>query len=149
MAMFPEFDFDLEEEEALEIEEEITSTVIGRTPVFDFDKGCYVIKDGKIVECTQEEAIRQWVGFLIKTPAEKYEVYADSEFGTYIHNLIGWKDSSYVASEILRELEEKCVDNRAIAGIDNFTYVKENGLLHIEFAIITKNDEEVEVEVDV
>ena len=103
MAIFPEYDYEMDEE----ITEEITSesVKIGRTPLFNFDTGQYVIRDGKVVECTQEEAIRQWVGFLIKTPAERFEVYEGTEFGTYIHNLIGWKDAGFVASEIKRDLE--------------------------------------------
>ena len=95
MAIFPEYDYEMDEE----ITEEVTSesVTIGRTPLFDFETGQYVIRDGKVIECTQEEAIRQWVGFLIKTPAERFEVYEGTEFGTYIHNLIGWKDAGFVA----------------------------------------------------
>ena len=146
MAIFPEYDYEMDEEIT---EEAIPESVkIGRTPLFDFETGQYVIRDGKVVECTQEEAIRQWVGFLIKTPAERFEVYKDTEFGTYIHNLIGWKDVGFVASEIKRELEEKCIENRAISGIKNFDVTKNGGAIHINMTVIT-NEDEVEVSVDV
>ena len=146
MAIFPEYDYAMDEE----VTEEVTSesVTIGRTPLFDFETGQYVIRDGKVVECTQEEAIRQWVGFLIKTPAERFEVYKDTEFGTYIHNLIGWKDVGFVASEIKRELEENCIENRAISGIKNFDVTKNGGAIHINMTVIT-NEDEVEVSVDV
>lgn len=145
--IFPEYDYEMEEELTEELDEQSTS--IGRTPLFDFDKGRYVIKDGKVVECTQEEAIRQWVGFLIKTPADKFEVYKDTAFGTYIHNLIGWKDTGFVASEIKRELSEKCPDNRAIEKIEGFEFSKNGGVLHISFTVIKNDNEEVEVSIDV
>ena len=146
MAIFPEYDYAMDEE----VTEEVTSesVTIGRTPLFDFDTGQYVIRDGKVVECTQEEAIRQWVGFLIKTPADRFEVYEDTEFGTYIHNLIGWKDAGFVASEIKRELEEKCIENRAISGVKGFDVTKNGGAIHINMTVIT-NEDEVEVSVDV
>lgn len=146
MAIFPEYDYEMDEE----VTEEVTSesVTIGRTPLFDFDTGQYVIRDGKVVECTQEEAIRQWLGFLIKTPAERFEVYEGTEFGTYIHNLIGLKDVGFVASEIKRELEEKCIENRAISGIKNFDVTKNGGAIHINMTVIT-NEDEVEVSVDV
>ena len=146
MAIFPEYDYEMDEE----ITEEVTSesVTIGRTPLFDFETGQYVIRDGKIAECTQEEAIRQWVGFLIKTSADRFEVYEGTEFGTYIHNLIGWKDAGFVASEIKRELEEKCIENRAISSIENFDVTRSNGMIHISFTVITNKDE-VEVNVDV
>ena len=146
MAIFPEYDYAMDEE----VTEEVTSesVTIGRTPLFDFETGQYVIRDGKVVECTQEEAIRQWVGVLIKTPAERFEVYEGTEFGTYIHNLIGLKDVGFVASEIKRELEEKCIENRAISGIKNFDVTKNGGAIHINMTVITNKDE-VEVSVDV
>lgn len=145
--IFPEYDYEMDEELVEAVDEQ--STTIARTPLFDFEKGEYVIKDGKIVECTQEEAIRQWVGFLIKTPADKFEVYKDTAFGTYIHNLIGWKDAGFVASEIKRELSEKCPDNRAISKIEDFEFSRNGGVMNIKFTAIKKDNEEVEVDIDV
>ena len=54
--MFPEIDYDFEAEENQEAL--LESTTIGRTPLFNFSSGSYVIRDGKIVECSQEEAVR-------------------------------------------------------------------------------------------
>ena len=55
MAIFPEYDYEMDEE----VTEEVTSesVTIGRTPLFDFETGQYVIRDGKVIECTQEEAL--------------------------------------------------------------------------------------------
>ena len=145
--IFPEYDYEMKEELVETVEEK--SNTIARTPLFDFERGKYVITDGKVVECTQEEAIRQWVGFLIKTPANKFEVYKDTAFGTYIHNLIGWKDAGFVASEIKRELTEKCPDNRAISKIEDFEFSRNGGVMNIKFTVIKKDNEEVEVDIDV
>ena len=48
MAIFPEYDYEMDEE----VTEEVTSesVTIGRTPLFDFETGQYVIRDGKVVE---------------------------------------------------------------------------------------------------
>ena len=145
--MFPEIDYDFEEEEKQEAS--LESTTIGRTPLFDFASGSYVIRDGKVVECTQEEAVRQWVGFLVKTAAEKFRVYDGTEFGTYIENYIGYKDVGFVASEIKREVEEKALLNRAIKSIEDFEAEKEGSRLHITLTVVMQTDEEVEVETDV
>lgn len=145
--MFPEIDFDFEAEE--EQEAVLTSTTIGRTPLFDFDTGSYVIRDGKIVECTQEEAVRQWIGFLIKTAAEKFAVYEGTDFGTYIENYIGYKDVGFVSSEIKREIEEKAAMNRAIKAIENFETEKDGSRLKVSLSVILESEEEVEVETDV
>lgn len=145
--MFPEIDYDFEEEEKQETL--LESTTIGRTPLFDFSSGSYVIRDGKIVECSQEEAVRQWVGFLVKTAAEKFPVYDGTDFGTYIENYIGYKDVGFVASEIKREVEEKAILNRAIKFIEDFEAEKEGSRLHITLTVVMQTGEEVEVETDV
>lgn len=145
--MFPEIDYDFEAEEIQE--PEMLPTAIGRTPLFDFKNNRYVVKDGKVVECTQEEAVRQWVGFLVKTTAEKYRVYDGTEFGTYIENYIGYKDTAFVASEIKREIEEKVELNRAIDRIEDFDAEKDGSRMKITLTIIMVDEMEVEVETDV
>lgn len=145
--MFPEVDFDFEAEDKKETA--AISTKIGRTPLFDFTTGSYVIRDGKIVECSQEEAVRQWIGFLVKTAAEKYPVYDGTDFGTYMENYIGYKDIGFVSSEIKREVEEKAMENRAIKSIENLEAEKDGSKLKVSLTVILQNEEEVEVETDV
>ena len=145
--MFPEvnYDFETEEENLVAMQ----STKIGRTPLYDFDRGRYVVRDGKIIECTQKEAVRQWVGFLVKTAADKFDVYDGTGFGTYIENYIGHKDTAFVASEIKREVEEKALDNRAIESIEDFQFKKEGDKLTISLTVVMTDKTEVEVETSV
>ena len=147
--MFPEIDMEIEEEEDVEEEETLQSTAIGRTPLFNFSTGRYEIKDGKIVECTQKEAVRQWVGFLVKTFMGKYRVYDNTDFGTYIENYIGEKNRGFVLSEIKRELEEKAEDNRAIEEITDIEGKAKGDRMTISLTIVMTDQTEVEVEVDV
>ena len=142
--MFPEvnYDFETEEENLVAMQ----STKIGRTPLYDFDRGRYVVRDGKIIECTQKEAVRQWVGFLVKTAADKFDVYDGTDFGTYIENYIGYKDTAFVASEIKREVEEKALDNRAIESIEDFQFKKEGDKLTIALTVVMTEKTEVELE---
>ena len=136
--MFPEIDYDFEFEE--EQDTELLPTTLGRTPLFDFKTGKYVLKDGKVVECTQEQAVRQWVGFLVKTAAKKYAVYENTEFGTYIENYIGYKDSAFVASEIKREIEEGIVQNRAIDRTEDFEAEREGSRLKISLTLFLTDE---------
>ena len=147
--MFPDIDMEIEEEEDVEEEETLQSTIIGRTPLFNFSTGKYEIKDGKIIECTQKEAVRQWVGFLVKTFVGKYRVYDNTDFGTYIENYIGEKNRGFVLSEIKRELEEKAEDNRAIEEITDIEGKAKGDRMTISLTIVMTDQTEVEVEVDV
>ena len=68
--MFPEIDIEME----TDIEEETAVTEqpkLGRVPLYDFKNREYVVRDGKVVEATEDEAIRQWVAFLILTKKDK------------------------------------------------------------------------------
>lgn len=143
--MFPEFDDEYEES----TEETEESTQIGQTPLYDFEKHEYVLKDGKVVYCDQKQAVGQWVGFLAMTAAGKYRVYDDTEFGTYIENYIGYKDEGFVFSEIKREIQEKAELNRAIKYIDDFEAERTNDRLTVSMTVYLWGDEETEVTVSV
>ena len=143
--MFPEFDEDYED-----LTEELEEGAeIGLTPLYDFQKREYVLKDGKVVYCDQKQAVAQWVGFLVLTTAEKYPVYEGTEFGTYIENYIGYKDEAFVFSEIKREIQEKAVLNRAIESVDDFEMERKKDKLSISMTITLMDGEEEEVTVDV
>lgn len=142
--MFPETE--TEYEETITTSEEAT---LGLTPLYDFDKNEYVLKDGKIVYCTNEEAAAQWLGFLVKTEMDKYKVYEGTEFGTYIENYIGYKDKAFVFSEIKREIQEKAALNEAIASVDDFEMEREKDRLIISMAVTMNSGETEEVNVSV
>lgn len=150
--MFPDIDIDMEieiddEEESLKE----TPVALGRVPLYDFDKKCYVVQDGKVIEASEDESIRQWVAFLILTKKDKYAVYKDTDFGTYIENYIGWRGNNpgFVASELRREIEEGCEDHPLIKEIDNFELTFKDGLGHVSLSVVKNDGNEVEVETDV
>ena len=86
---------------------------------------------------------------MVKTAADKFDVYDGTGFGTYIENYIGYKDTAFVASEIKREVEEKALDNRAIESIEDFQFEKEGDKLTISLTIVMTDKTEVEVETSV
>ena len=106
-----------------------------------------MIRDGKLIECTQKEAVRQWVGFLVKTTAERFAVYEGTEFGTYIENYIGYKDAALLHRKLKEEkLWKKRELNRAISEIAGFLHEKDGSRLRIHLTVIMREGEEVEVE---
>lgn len=142
--MFPEYD-----EYKENIEETEESTEIGLTPLYDFRKREYVLKDGKIVYCDQKQAVAQWVGFLTLTTAGKYRVYDNTDFGTYIENYIGYKDEGFVFSEIKREIQEKAELKRAIRAIDDFEMTRVKDKITVSMVVYMNDGEETEVVIDV
>ena len=84
MSIFPESDFGTSE-----IEKE--KKVLGyKEPLFDFETGKMIIKDGKVVYGDKKKNIEQWIRLLILTQVDKFKVYQGTNFGMLdLYNLIG------------------------------------------------------------
>ncbi|MFD1957331.1 DUF2634 domain-containing protein [Paenibacillus thailandensis] len=107
--------------------------------LFDFDTKQYVLKNGRPVEATYTEAIRQWVTMLITTELDQYPVYQGTGFGLVLKNYIGRRDVPIAAinSELRRQIEEKVIMHSQIVGIDNFKVTTEGGKSVISFTVKT------------
>lgn len=148
--MFPEIYIEIETD--IEEEEAVTEQPkLGRVPLYDFKNREYVVRDGKVIEATEDEAIQQWVAFLILTKKDKFEVYKDTDFGTYIDNYIGMRGNNlgFVASEFKREIEEGCELNPFISEIKDFTMEVDGGKAIVNLTVIKKDGTELEVISDV
>lgn len=83
---------------------ETTERQIGRSFLFDFKKGQYVLIDGAVKECTATEAICQWIKLYINTEINKYRIYPKG-YGVNTNGLIGYRlPRSVIVSEIKRRV---------------------------------------------
>ena len=73
---------------------------VGRSFKFDYKTHRFVFEDGRNVEDTQIEAIKQWIELFIRTEMKKYLIYSDS-FGLDLTKLLGYRlPRAYKVSEI-------------------------------------------------
>ena len=130
--MFPET-----EDETFEIVS--SAEALGTVFLFDFNKRCYVLRDGKPVVATYEEAIKQYVTMLLITEVDKYNIYKENSFGVEVTKFIGRRDltTGVIASEVKRQLEEKLILHPEINGIQNFSVSRSSGLATISFDVVT------------
>lgn len=114
----------------------VTGT-IGRSIKFDYDKKEFVILDGKPIEPSKIDSIKQWVELYIRTEINKYAVYTDS-FGVDTRGLLGYRlPRGYQVAEIMRRINEgiltKCPDIKSVGewdfskGTFSFTVVTNTG----------------------
>lgn len=131
--MFPVYDFE---------GEDTTSIVpkMGKVFLFDFKEKRHVLKDGKPVEATYEQAIQQWVTMLLITDLDKYAVYRGTEFGMTFREFIGRRDLpvGVVVSEVKRQLEEQVTRHPEIVSVSNFAMTRDNNAALISFYVETK-----------
>nr|DAO06128.1 MAG TPA: Protein of unknown function (DUF2634) [Caudoviricetes sp.] len=128
------------------------SSKIGRSFLFDFKTGQHQITDGKVVECDQLQAIKQWLELLVRTMLDKYKVYRGTGFGLTWEQYIGRRDLplGFIISEMEREVSEAAVKlNSAIASVQDFTVERQTRGLTIGFSAVLKDKQVLEVSISV
>lgn len=138
--MFPEIQANLSQLESILSETNSDIKPLGKTFLFDYKTGQHVLKDGKMVECTADEAVAQWIEKVLRTAVGKYGVYVIDEtadFGISIYNYIGDKKlhTGYIASELKREITEQMSNHRYIEAIEDFTVDQNGRTLDITFSV--------------
>lgn len=141
--MFPDIDLGEIIEEELQEEEKIEQ---GITYLYDFKKGDFILKDGRLVVAEGKEGIKVWIEKLLLTEEFKFEIYkenSENEYGTTIKRLIQGKKipQLLLQSELKRIIEEKLVEHIEIERIEDFNTKQEMATLIISFTVILKDGE--------
>jgi len=142
--MFPTFD--LNEGDTIPVDKPM-----GKVFLFDFHERKHVMRDGKPVEATYEEAIKQWVSTLLITESQKYKVYRGTDFGMALNQFVGRRDIpiGVIASEAKRQLEEVLILHPEITGLDDFKIERADNKAEMSFVVITKSGAMVGIESEV
>lgn len=99
-----------------------TLSTIGRSIKFDYDKKEFIVDEGKLVEPSKIDSIKQWIELYIRTEINKYAIYTDS-FGIDTRGLLGYRlPRGYQVAEIMRRINEgiltKCPDVKSVSDWD-------------------------------
>lgn len=133
--MFPEY------EPQLNTNIEQDKTTSGKSFLFDFYIGEFVLKDGKLVEVEGIESLKVWIQKILKTEKFKFKIYEIGEVNEYGVTLLDLINSEYpqifIQSEIEREITEALLRNSEILNVENFIFTRENRFLIVNFDVIT------------
>lgn len=108
--------------------------------IFDFEKGDFLLEDGKLKSANNTEALKLMISKLIKTEKFNYSIYSkeveDEEFGIVIESLIGKNyPSSFILEYIKGSLEMEILKLKGIESISNITVEKIDDKLKVEFTV--------------
>ena len=146
MNIFPKFD-NIDVTENIEVSENIKF----KEPLFDFESGKTVIKDGNTVMTNKEQHIQQYITLLIRTEVNKFKVYKGTDFGlTDLYEQQGKQifTTPFVIEEIKRELREKCILNPNIEFVTNIEVSINFNTVKIEITVQVQGKELImEVEI--
>ena len=124
-----------------------TTAFNGKSFLFDFQKGDFVLRDGKPIVVEGKEALKVWIEKLIRTERFRFKIYENVPYGVTIEDLIGLHlPHGFIESEMRRELTEAILKNAYIQNIKDWAFIKADSKWTIRFKIVSIYDEfEMEV----
>lgn len=119
-----------------EIEQEANQRKRGKSFLFDFNKGDFVLKDGKFVRIEGLEALKQWIWMNIKTEKYRFRVYDGTDFGLTLEQLIGSNyPFSFVTEEIKRVISDGLLVHESITDLSNWNFERDREQIIVSFEV--------------
>lgn len=116
------------------------TTITGKSFLFDFETGEFVIKNGNPVEVDGYDALKIWIKKILNTTVNKYDIYIKKdEFGVEDLKELVTSDLPYpfIKSEIERIVRETLLKNTDIKSVQNFKFERGKRLLIVSFDCYT------------
>lgn len=114
---------------------------------YDFDKNCFLTRNGKYYLVEKNEAIRIWIYKAMKTARYRYPAYP-REYGQELDEIVGMSSSREIReSEAERLIQEALLVNPYITDVGDFEFEHRGSNLHIWFTVETiygETEEETE-----
>lgn len=112
----------------------------GKSFLFDFEAGDFILKDGRLVEISDLEAIKVWIEKILRTEKYRYKVYEredKNEYGVVLEDLIVGNNfpHSFVEAELKREISQALTKHPMIQSLSGWEIEKKNPILKISFKV--------------
>lgn len=120
---------------------------------YDHEAGGFVLTDGAPVEATGREAVREWIGMMLRVRKGRDAVFDGMRVqpGIDRDGLIGNRSlpSGFRRSELMREIRETLALCPAILSADGFHFAREGRALVVSFTVTLRTGDTMEVSADV
>ena len=118
-----------------EITQQTRALVVHKTFIWDFDAGDFALKDGRLIEVTGIEYVKEWVKKALYTVKDSL-IYTGTGYGSEHHSLIGQNfHPDFSRAEYERMIREALMRNEVITQVTNFIFTQEGERLIIEFEV--------------
>lgn len=111
---------------------------LGKSFLYDFDTGDFVLRNGKMVEVYGLETLKQWILKVLKTERFRFRIYKEIPYGVTLEDLIGSSlPRAFIEAEIKREVTASLVEHTHIQDIQKWQFSREGKWMRIKFTVIT------------
>lgn len=111
---------------------------LGKSFLYDFKKGDFVMRNGKMVEVHGLETLKQWILKVLKTERFRFRIYKGIPYGVTLEDLIGSNlPRAFVEAEIKREVTESLMEHTHIQAIQEWQFTSDETWMRIKFRVIT------------
>ena len=123
---------------------------IGRVPAFDMEARRFLLVDGKLVERTGQEAVRQWFELALRQDRVPiYRTSGEKRYGIDRGVLETKLPSGYAEAELERSVRETASFCPAVRAVRDLAISRQGRACLVEFTAVLHTGETVEVSVDV
>ena len=135
------------ENEAEDVNIPVPVENIGTSFIYDHDKKSFVMVDGSPKECTQAEAVREWISMMLRLNKKSCKVFEGTNLGISKDELIGSRTlpAGFARSELIREIQEMLLLCPAIESSYNYEFKRNKRTMEIAFTVILHTGESLEV----
>ena len=115
----------------------VSENIGTKTYLFDFDKGDFVVRDGKLVECDGIEAVRVWIEKILRTEKGRFKIYENTDYGCHLEDLIIGNSYTmeFIEAELKREIEEALLQHSKIQSINSFALSRNSNSITVEMEV--------------
>jgi hypothetical protein len=121
-----------------------TATKQGKSFLFDFATGDFVLMDGRLAEADQTTALKIWIEKVLRTELNRFQIYDGKNYGVMVEDLVGQSlPFSFVESEIRREINNSLLQHPLINSVSNFVIERTGSKLNVSFVVNNSIGQEV------
>jgi hypothetical protein len=109
----------------------------GKSFLFDFNKGDFVLKDGKMTVTEDISALKVWIEKILRTKRDEYKIYENTPYGSRFDDLVvgSTYPPAFIDSELRREVEDALTQNPQIITISDFAVDRLASNCEVSFTI--------------
>jgi hypothetical protein len=126
----------------VEVDQQTTlETDLGIGFLFDFEKGEFVIQNGRMIELSDIEALKMWITKIIKTEKYQFDIYdaypdaLEYQYGTLTEFCVGRVLTDDIKVQLQENIEQSATRHPRVDFLSNWNFERAKDKLTVSFQV--------------